>query len=100
MDMSLMRDFMFVACTSWRTDETRQPVRWARVQLRACNVRVQQRVQPYYTVSPTDSSPILSSALRLEPEWSRLGPPMSPAHWKSRVLNGRRTSARTARRSR
>jgi len=47
MDMSLMRDFMFVACTSWRTDE-RQPVRWARVQLQACNVRVQLRVQLYY----------------------------------------------------
>ena len=27
MDMSLMRDFMFVACTSGRSDEERQPVR-------------------------------------------------------------------------
>jgi len=75
----------------------------ARVQLQACNVRVQLRVQLYYTVSPTGSSPTQSSALQLEPEWSRLGPPMSPGAGtseSSRMLNGWRTSVRTARRSR
>jgi len=34
----------------------------AGVQRATCNVRVQLRVQLYYTVSPTDSSPIQSSA--------------------------------------
>ena len=64
MDMSLMRGFMFVACTSGGLmGASRCGGRECSCRRATYNVRVQLRVQLYYyTVSPTNSSHTQSSA--------------------------------------